>query len=126
LALLKLAAITGTTKFREVSEAVLQNASERLYNLPQALTYLLLALDFAQEEPRRATIVAEVDSAAINPLLVAVHRVYQHNKIVLSNTGPVEPFARSLPVNPPAVYVCTGTHCQAPTADPQEIERFLR
>ena len=57
-------------------------------------------------------------------LLRAVHSVYQPNKVVLGNTGAVEPFARTLPARDgPVVYLCTGTACQPPTQRPGETSR---
>jgi uncharacterized protein YyaL (SSP411 family) len=56
-----------------------------------------------------------------------LHDVYQPNKVVLGQAGPVESFAKSFPVSKyPLAYVCTGTACQPPTADPAEIARILR
>jgi uncharacterized protein YyaL (SSP411 family) len=53
--------------------------------------------------------------------------VYQPNKIVLGNTGPVEPFAKALPAKGGAtVYVCTGTACQAPTNEAEKVRELLK
>ena len=58
--------------------------------------------------------------------LHAVHSVYQPNKVVLGNTGPVEAFAQTLPANgSPVVYLCSGTACQPPTSDPKTIKELL-
>ena len=59
-------------------------------------------------------------------LLRAIHSVYQPNKVVLGNTGPVEPFAQTLPVQRgPVVYLCSGTACQAPTSEPARVKELL-
>ena len=53
-----------------------------------------------------------------------MHSVYQPNKVVLGNTGAVEPFARTLPAKDgPVVYLCTGKACQPPTSDPETDQR---
>jgi len=60
-------------------------------------------------------------------LLRAIHSVYQPNKVVLGHTGPVEPFAKTLPARGgPVVYLCTGTACQPPTSDPVQIKELLK
>jgi uncharacterized protein YyaL (SSP411 family) len=59
-------------------------------------------------------------------LLRAIHSVYQPNKVVLGNTGPVEPFAKTLPAKGGAVvYLCTGTACQPPSSDPAQIRKSI-
>jgi uncharacterized protein YyaL (SSP411 family) len=59
-------------------------------------------------------------------LLRAIHSVYQPNKVVLGNTGPIEPFAKTLPAKGgTVVYLCTGTACQPPSSDPAQIRKGL-
>ena len=45
----------------------------------------------------------------------------------VGHTGPVEPFAKTLPVQDgkPTVYLCTGTECKAPTHDPQQVKTLV-
>jgi uncharacterized protein YyaL (SSP411 family) len=127
LALLKLAAITGREAFRQPAEATLQLFAHRLQNQPAGLAFMLQALDFWLDEPRRVVIVGDPNSPDFHALLRAAHAVYQPNKIVLGNLGEVEPFAKTLPVNPTALaYLCTGTACQPPTGDPAQLICRLR
>ena len=128
LALLKLAAITDNKEMRARAEKTLRLFAERLQRIPQAVPNLLLGLDFYLHEPFRVVIAtpAKVDAAATTALLRAAHGVYQPNKVVLGNTGAVEPFAKTLPVKDgPLVFLCTGTACQAPTADPAKVKAML-
>jgi uncharacterized protein len=119
LALLKLAAITGHDKFRFPANATLNHFAVRLAKVPQAVPFLLHALDFWLDEPRRVVLAGDPQSPAAKILIHAAHSIYQPNKVVLGNRGPVEPFAQTLPAaNGPAAYLCTGTACQPPTADP--------
>jgi len=126
LALLKLAAITDRKDFREAAEKSLRLFTSRLHQLPQAVPYLLSALDCGLEEPRRVVIVGDLQSDETRRLIHAVHSVYQPNKVVLGNTGPVEPFAKTLPTKEgPRVYLCAGTACQPPTRDPEKLKAML-
>ena len=126
LALLKLAAITGRDDFKKAAVATLQLFARRLQTQPAALAFMLHALDFSLQEPRRVVIAGDANAANFHELLRAAHSVYQPNKIVLGNTGAVEPFARTLPATPAAtVYVCTGNACQAPTSDPAKVREML-
>ena len=126
LALLKLAAITGRAEFQQAAEATLQLFAHRLQTQPAALAFLLHALDFWLDAPRRVVIAGENDSAPAQALRHAAHAVYQPNKIVLGNTGAVEPFAKTLAARQAATaFVCTGSACQPPTEDAAQLQREL-
>jgi len=127
LALLKLAAITGCEEFKHAADATLQLSAGRLQKQPAALAFMLQALDFWLDEPRRVVIAGENGSSKTKELLRAAHSIYQPNKIVLGNTGAVEPFAKTLTAKEgPTVYLCTGTACQPPTSDPLKVKELLR
>ena len=127
LALLKLSAITDRKDLREAAERTLRLFANRLHQLPQAVPYLLRGLDFWFEEPKRAVIVGDPRSPGARALIHAVHSVYQPNKVVLGNVGPVEPFAKTLPgKDAPVVFLCTGTACQPPTSNAESVRSMLR
>ena len=128
LSLLRLAAIADKAEFRNAAEKSLRSYADRMHQLPQAVPFLLQALDFWLQEPRRVVLVGDANPTARQVLLRAVHSVYQPNKVVLGGAGPVEPFARTLPPKDgqPTVYLCTGTTCQPPTQDPQAIKSLLK
>jgi uncharacterized protein YyaL (SSP411 family) len=126
LALLRLGAITDRKEFKDAAEKTLRLLAARLQELPQAVPHLLIGLDYLLREPKRAVVAGDPGAPATKELLRAVHSVYQPNKVVLGNRGPVEEFAKTLPAKDgPAVYLCTGTACQPPTKDPETIKRSL-
>jgi uncharacterized protein YyaL (SSP411 family) len=126
LALLKLTAITGRDDFKIAAEATLQLFASRLQQQPAALAFMLHALDFWLDEPRRVVIAGENGSAEFQKLLRAAHSIYQPNKIVLGNSGAVEPFAKTLSAKKVAtVFVCTGNACQPPTSDAKILREQL-
>jgi hypothetical protein len=127
LDLLKLGAITGHKEFTAAAEKTLHLFAARLQQMPQAVPYMLSALDFALQEPKRAVVAGEPNSSRTRELLRGIHSVYQPNKVVLGNRGPVEEFARTLPTKDGGVvYVCSGNACQAPTADPAVVKNLLK
>jgi hypothetical protein len=127
LALLKLAAITGRKDFKKPAEATLRLFAHRLRNSPQAMPFMLHALDFQLEEPRRVVIAGNPHDAKARELLRAAHSVYQPNKVVLGNAGAVGEFARTLPAkDSPVVYLCTGNSCQPPTQDAAKVGEMLK
>ncbi len=115
-ALLKLAGITGREDFKHAAEMTLQLFAHRLQSQPASLAFMLNALDFWLDEPRRIVIAGKSESVEFQNLLHAAHSVYQPNKIVLGNLGAVEPFAKTLTSkNDATAFVCTGNACQPPT-----------
>jgi len=127
LALLKLGKITGEEKFTAAAEQTLQLFAGRLEKQPAALAFLLHSLDFWLDEPRRVVICGDTNSTNYHELLRAAHSVYQPNKIVLGNTGAVEPFAKTLTAkNSATAFVCTGNACQPPTGDAQILREQLK
>ncbi|MCI0539800.1 MAG: thioredoxin domain-containing protein, partial [Verrucomicrobiales bacterium] len=128
LALLRLAAMTDRADLKEKAEKTIRLFADRLQRLPQAMPQMLLALDYLLEEPKRAVVAGDVQASATRVLVRSVHSVYQPNKVVLGNTGPVEAFAKTLPLvnGQPAVYICLGTACRPPTADVEKLKQMLR
>jgi hypothetical protein len=127
LVLLKLAAITGREDFKKPAEATLRLFAHRLQNFPQAMPFMLHALDFQLEKPRRVVIAGDPHDAKTRKLLRAAHSVYQPNKVLLGNAGAVEEFARTLPArNGPVVYLCAGNSCQPPTQDAAKVREMLK
>jgi uncharacterized protein YyaL (SSP411 family) len=127
LALLKLAVITGRPEYRIIAEHGLRLFAGRLQKFPQAVPYLLLALDFAREEPKRLVIAGEPAARETRELLHAAHSVYQPRKVILGTVGAVETFAKTLaPKGGPTAYLCTGTACQPPTRNPNDLRDLLR
>ncbi|HEX4265565.1 MAG TPA: thioredoxin domain-containing protein [Verrucomicrobiae bacterium] len=126
MALLKLGALTGRAEFTGAAEKTLKLFGARLQQAPQAVPYLLCALDFSLQEPKRVVVAGEPGASRAGELLRAIHSVYQPDKVVLGNRGAVEEFARTLPAKDGAVvYLCTGNACQAPTSDVAEVKKLL-
>jgi len=127
LSLLKLGAITGRKNFTEVALKTLRFFSERLQHFPQAMPFMLHALDFSLQEPRRIVIAGKNDFKNFQEFLRAAHSVYQPNKIVLGNCGEVEEFAKTLTAKTEAVaYLCLGNSCQPPTSEAKELKDLLK
>jgi hypothetical protein len=127
LALLKLGAIAGRKDFTGAAEKTLRLFAVRLRDFPQAMPFMLQALDFSLQEPVRLVIAGRDDSPVFQELLRAAHSVYQPDKVVLGNTGAVGEFERTLPAkNGPAVYLCTGNSCQPPTNDAGRVSELLQ
>jgi uncharacterized protein YyaL (SSP411 family) len=127
LSLLKLGAITGRKKITEAAEKTLRLFAQRLQKFPQAMPFMLHALDFSLQEPKRVVIAGDSNSAEAKALLRAAHSIYQPDKIVLGNAGAVEEFAKTLPAkNGAVIYLCTGDACQPPTSNATKVKDLLK
>ncbi len=128
LALLRLAAITDQKAFAEKAEKTLRLSAPLLDRAPQALPYMLSALDYWLNTPWRAVVAGDPANADVSKLIRGAHGVYQPNKVVLGTAGPVEEFARGLKpgAEGPVVYACSGTECQLPTADIAVLQGHLK
>ena len=127
LALLKLGKITGRQNYIEAARKSLGLFARRLQQAPAAVPVLLQALDFSLDEPKRVVVAGQAAQPGTRALLRAVHSVFQPNKVVLGNAGPVEPFARSLRAREGAVvYICGEAACEAPTSDGESVRELMR
>jgi len=127
LSLLKLGAITGRKSFTEAAGKTLRLFAARLQNFPQAMPFMLHAVDFSLQEPKRVVIAGNHDSQKFQGLLRAAHSIYSPNKIVLGNSGAVEEFAKTLAAkNEATVYLCAGNSCQPPTNDAAKVKELLK
>lgn len=126
LSLLRLGAITGRADFVAAAEKTLRLFAPRLTRFPQAMPFMLQALDFSLQEPRRI-VIAGRPSPAFDALLQAAHTAYQPDMVILGNTGAVEEFSRTLPARGDAVaYFCRGNACEAPITDPAALIAALQ
>jgi uncharacterized protein YyaL (SSP411 family) len=126
LSLFKLGSIAGKKDFIEAAEKTLRLFSERLQKFPQAMPFMLQALDFHLQEPKRIVITGDSKSKKFQELLHTAHSIYQPNKIVLGNSGAVEEFARTLPTkNEATVYICTGNDCQLPANNAAMVKEII-
>jgi len=127
LSLLKLAAMTGQRHFAKAAEKTLGLFAERLKKAPQAVPFLLQALDFSLQEPARVVIAGRRDSPQFQELLRAAHSIYQPNKIVMGNLGVVDGFSKTLPARGDATaYICHGNTCRPPADDPVALVEALK
>ena len=126
LALLKLADITDQARYREAAEKSLNFFADRIDRAPQGTGYFLQALDYWLDEPSRVVITGEPGDERVKKLIAATHSVYQPAKVVLSNRGPVEEFARTIKdQKEPEAYLCTGKSCKPPTSDGAKLKSLL-
>ncbi len=126
LALLKLGDITDQARFRDAAEKSLAFFADRMDRGPAGAGYFLQALDYWLDEPSRVVITGNPTDDRTRALIAATHSVYQPAKVVLSNRGPVEEFARTIMDQKlPEAYICTGKTCQPPVSEAEKLKALL-
>ena len=131
--LLKLALLLDRNDYRQRAEAVLENLSGGMEQLPGAFGQLLSALDFHLSSPLEVAIIGEPETADTRTLLRAVYSRYLPNKVVAGRAEDDEEAAGLVPLlaNRPTrdgkatAYVCEGYVCQSPTTEPEELAEQL-
>ena len=77
MALLKLGRITERRDFTQPAEKTLRLFANRLQQAPQAVPFMLQALDFSLDEPRRVVVAGDPEDPHTQALVRAAHSVYQ-------------------------------------------------
>ena len=128
LALLRLSTLCARPDWREAAEKTLRLFAQKLHQTPQVVPFLLCALDFALQEPKRVVVVGDWLCGSTRALLSHAHAVFEPHRVILGNHGPVDPFARTLPGDEERslAYLCTGNACQPSTREGSEVREFLR
>ncbi len=132
--LLRLALLLDLSDYRERAEAVLEDLSGAMEQLPGAFGRALSALDFHLGKPCEVAIVGEAESADTKALVDTVYSTYLPNRVI-SQTSPGDGEAeKEIPLlegkialeGRATAYVCEGYACQAPTVDAGELSRQLQ
>ena len=128
--LLRLGKITADEKFTTPANQTLKHFAGKIQTVPQAVPYMLAAVDLSINEPKRVVLVGDVGLAATQKMLGTIHGEFLPAKVVLGVDGPVESFAIEK-LKPEAekgkvkVYICQGTFCDLPTSDPLKVVQSL-
>lgn len=130
--LLRLALLLERPDYGQFAQAVLDDLSGGMAQVPGAFGRLLSAADFAMAEPREIAIVGELDAPDTQALLAEVYRPYLPNKVV-AGRAPDDDDAIAIPLladrptrdGKATAYVCIRHACQNPTIDPAELAAQL-
>ncbi|MBI4416480.1 MAG: thioredoxin domain-containing protein [Euryarchaeota archaeon] len=132
LAFGKLRAVTGKDGYGQTQEAILKTfaADCQRYGGLFAGTYFL-ALDFYLNHPAQVVITGAPEEERTKALRWTALNAYHPGKTVLLADGGYMPeAARAMMESPlakdgPVAFVCKGTTCAPPTADPAQLRKVL-
>jgi uncharacterized protein YyaL (SSP411 family) len=122
---LRLHRLTGRAEYHQSAQQTLQALVPFHAGLGLDAARFALAVDRFLRRPLIVTVVGENEDSQRDELLRAARRAYAPNKTIQAVDPVWEPnrLARlGYPAQPaPAAYVCLGTLCARPTADPNEL-----
>jgi uncharacterized protein len=127
--LLKLAVLLERDDYRTRAEAVLEDSSGGMAQVPGAFGRLLSALDFYLSTPYEVAVIGDPDAPDTRALLGAVYSAYLPNKVVAGRSEDDEEAARLVPLladrptrdGRATAYVCVQHACRRPTTNPAEL-----
>ena len=126
LNLLRLARLTGETRYEELAEGTMLAFSGDVARSPQNHTQLMLAVDFAAGPSNEVVISGVRGAEDTRAMARALNREFVPNKVVvLRPTGEADAISKLVPYVAEQVplegrataYVCRDFACQAPTTD---------
>lgn len=132
--LLRLARMTGETRWEELASGVFEAFSGHVLRSPGAHSHMLMAYGFAVGPTREVVIAGEVEDERTQEILGAIHRAFVPDKVVLLRPAvgseeliELAPFVEAQGVmdGKPTIYVCENFTCQKPTHDLAEVLEAL-
>jgi uncharacterized protein len=131
LVLLRLAALTGESRYRDAAERALATATPYMARYPQAFAQWLQAADFALAPVAEVAIVGELDDPATRELLEAAAGGYAPNRVIAASPLTAGPSAvpllaeRTRLEGRATAYVCRGFACRLPVTDADALREQL-
>ncbi len=131
--LLRLAAFTGESSYRQRADEYLQPLADIMVQHPSAFGHVLGALDFALSPVKEFAIIGEPRATDTRALLDVINDRYLPNSVLAcaspddSEISAVIPLLADRPQkdDKATVYVCQNFACQAPVTTAEELQNLL-
>ena len=133
--LLRLWQITDQQSYKDKADKTLAAFAPRLEQMPEAMPYMMSALDFSLAKHKQIVIAGVPGADDTRVLLRLVWQRYIPNRVLLLADGAAgqKQLARWLPLlanvtrkqGRATAYICENYVCNLPTADPQTAARLL-
>ncbi|MEO5703845.1 MAG: thioredoxin domain-containing protein [Candidatus Limnocylindrales bacterium] len=131
LVLLRLAAFTGESRYREAAERALATVTAYTARYPTAFATWLQAIDLALAPVAEIAIVGDPADEATRALLAVASGGYEPNRVVALQ--PVADGTSAIPLledrarikDRPTAYVCRNFACRLPVTDPDALRDQL-
>ena len=130
-ALLKLAALSGNGRYRELAEQALRDVAEAALRYPTAFGRWLSAADFALGNGKQAAVLGETGAPDFQALMRFLRAEYRPNLVVAASAFPPSQTAPALLAERPLVdgkataYVCEDFICKRPVTSVEQLRDLL-
>ena len=126
LNLLRLAAITGNTGFREAADRTLAAFARKMSEQPAGLPQMLVAYQWSTGKPVQIMLAGERNAPETLAMAAAVHRRFLPNRVIAMATDAApEVQAMKALEGKTTAYVCENFTCRAPVDDLEGFESML-
>lgn len=131
LALLQLAAYTGSGEYRDLAEAMLGSIQDVAARYPTAFSNWLCAIDLASQPILEVAILGDLQDPATQALLAPLWAAYRPQALLALSPFPPASVAppllhdRPLLDGKPTAYLCRNFVCQQPVNSPQAFLQQL-
>jgi uncharacterized protein len=130
LNLLKLAAMTGKSRYREKAEKTIQHFTSRSQQHPYAMPLMMVGLDWSRRSFMQVVLAGEVGDEELHAMKDEVYLQYLPQKVVFHNDAILErenEFIRELqPIDGMATaYVCQNFTCELPVNTSGKLRLLL-
>jgi uncharacterized protein YyaL (SSP411 family) len=129
--LLRLAAFTGETSYRQRADAYLQSMADILVQHPQSFGHALGALDFALSASKEIALIASLQDEETQALLNVVNAQYLPNSVLAcaaeESDGRIIPLLADRPAKDghATAYVCQNFACLSPVTTPDALAHLI-
>ena len=130
-ALLRLAALTEASDWRQAAEKTLDLVADMAPRYPTAFGRWLSAADFALGKVDQVAMLGDPEDERTQALINVLRNIYHPNMVVAASSYPPPKGApallagRPLLDRQPTAYVCQGFVCLRPVTQPDELTRQL-
>ncbi len=135
LVLIRLAHMTGETRYEQKAAQLMRSFSSAVSKVPSACTQLMNALDFAIGPSCEVIIVSDSNKADTKRMIDALRSRFAPRKVVLLNSSLgqrqgmpyLDAFAEGLTSKEgkATAYVCCNRVCNPPTTDPNKMLELI-
>ena len=130
-ALLRLAALTEASDWRQTAEKALNLVADMAHRYPTAFGRWLSAADFALDKVHQVAILGDPADERTQALINVLRATYHPNMVLAASIYPPPDGApallamRQMLNSQPTAYVCQGFVCLQPVTQPDELTRQL-
>jgi uncharacterized protein YyaL (SSP411 family) len=125
LNMLRLALLTGDTKYGEFADQIIKVFSEEVKSVPVAHTFMLLGVDFTVGPAYNVILVGDSQETSLQNMLSALKSAYLPNKVVSLRQPDKAALGYEKIEGKTTAYVCRGQTCMPPTNKPEKMLGLL-